>query len=629
MNADLLTETSRQIVRHRLTNYLASIAVVLILVILIELVSRGNHLFSIVLIQLISIAVAIAVFVIVWNSRRIAAPDSFLIAIGLSCLFAAFLDTLFTFSLDNLPLLPGIAGGMTPQFWIAARYFQAISLLIAVALIGRSLTPKGKYDTFILTATCVGVFLALVAGIVLCHGFPDCSHTFAGPSLFKTASEYIISAIFLVTAGYLLVRRRHLDPEVGTFLVISLLFFGWGELVFAISGNGIEPLNVAGFFLRFVAVYYLYRAIVTVGVTRPFDLLFRQVTEREHELRMSEERYRKVVETQTELISRFLPDGTHVFVNDAYCRFFGLTRDEILGKKMPAHCIATNLSDLHAIFSGLTPQKPVVADTCRVNRSDGSVRWVVWNDQAIFAPDGTVVEYQSVGRDITKLYEANMALEKAHEKLALLSGITRHDILNQLTGLKSLIYLVQNEPGDPEIPEMLRKMQNIATVIEDQISFTKDYEEMGVKGVKAPIWQDVPAGIGRAVAALPLGNTRVLIETGAVEVYADPLFEKVYYNLIDNSLKYGGKNLSIIRIVSHETPDGLELVYSDNGEGIRDEDKKKLFSKGFGKHTGLGLFLVREILAITGIRIEETGIFGTGVIFVIKVPVEGYRFFKE
>jgi Osmosensitive K+ channel histidine kinase len=140
-------------------------------------------------------------------------------------------------------------------------------------------------------------------------------------------------------------------------------------------------------------------------------------------------------------------------------------------------------------------------------------------------------------------------------------------------------------------------MQNIADVIEEQISFTKDYEEMGVK---APTWQNVSAGIQRAVAALPVGTTRVQLETGDVEVFADPLFEKVFYNLIDNSLRYAGKNLSVIRISSREGPEGLEILYSDNGEGISSEDKKKLFRKGFGKHTGLGLFLVREILAITG-----------------------------
>jgi PAS domain S-box-containing protein len=385
-------------------------------------------------------------------------------------------------------------------------------------------------------------------------------------------------------------------------------------------------MNVVGFFLRFVAVYYLYRAIVTVGITRPFDLLFRQVTEREHDLRLSEERYRKVVETQTELISRFLPDGTHIFVNDAYCRFFGLPCDEILGKKVPAHCKVEDMENLHTIFSGLTPQKPVVSNTCKVTLSDGLVRWVVWNDQAVFDSKGKIIEYQSVGRDITRLYEANLALEKAHEKLALLSGITRHDILNQLTALKSLIYLVKENPGDPESPVLLRKMQNIADVIEEQISFTKDYEEMGVK---APTWQNVSAGIQRAVAALPVGTTRVQLETGDVEVFADPLFEKVFYNLIDNSLRYAGKNLSVIRISSREGPEGLEILYSDNGEGISSEDKKKLFRKGFGKHTGLGLFLVREILAITGIRISENGTYGKGAMFTLTVPREGYRIPKK
>jgi signal transduction histidine kinase len=219
-----------------------------------------------------------------------------------------------------------------------------------------------------------------------------------------------------------------------------------------------------------------------------------------------------------------------------------------------------------------------------------------------------------------------MALEKAHEKLALLSGITRHDILNQLTGLKGLIYLMQSYPEDPEIQNMLAKMQNIANVIEDQITFTKDYEEMGVK---APAWQNVAANIQRAVAALPVGTTRVLIETGDVEVFADPLFEKVFYNLIDNTLKYAGKDLSVIRIISREVPKGLEIIYSDDGEGITPGEKEKLFGKGFGKHTGLGLFLVREILAITGIRIAETGTFGKGAVFTLTVPREGYRFPKK
>jgi PAS domain S-box len=416
MNTGPLSETSRQFVQNRFTRYLVSIAVVLFLVLLLEIVTRGNHELSIIIIELVSIAVSLSVFVLVWNSRKIA-PDTFLLAIGLSCLFTSFLDALFTLSFVNLPFLPETAGILIPLFWLAARFFQSVTLLVAVVLIGRSITRDKKYDTLILTVTYTVVCSALVAAIFLCQKVPACFEIFAGPSLVKTAGEFLITAIFILTVGLLMTRRRDIDPEVRTYLEIALLFFGWGELVFAISGNGFEPMNVVGFFLRFVAVYYLYRAIVTVGITRPFDLLFRQVTEREHDLRLSEERYRKVVETQTELISRFLPDGTHIFVNDAYCRFFGLPCDEILGKKVPAHCKVEDMENLHTIFSGLTPQKPVVSNTCKVTLSDGLVRWVVWNDQAVFDSKGKIIEYQSVGRDITRLYEANLALEKAHESL--------------------------------------------------------------------------------------------------------------------------------------------------------------------------------------------------------------------
>jgi signal transduction histidine kinase len=109
-------------------------------------------------------------------------------------------------------------------------------------------------------------------------------------------------------------------------------------------------------------------------------------------------------------------------------------------------------------------------------------------------------------------------------------------------------------------------------------------------------------------------------------VYADPLFQKVFYNLIDNALRYGGNTIKTIRISSKVSDKGLTIVCEDDGVGIKDEDKKRLFIRGFGKATGLGLFLSREILAITGITITETGIPGKGARFEIVVPKGAYRF---
>jgi Osmosensitive K+ channel histidine kinase len=126
-----------------------------------------------------------------------------------------------------------------------------------------------------------------------------------------------------------------------------------------------------------------------------------------------------------------------------------------------------------------------------------------------------------------------------------------------------------------------------------------------------------------AVKSLPMGEIRVTVNFPDLEIFADRLVEKVFFNLIDNALRYGGPKMTAIRFSSRETDNGLVLVCEDDGAGIRVEDKARLFQKGFGKNTGLGLFLSREILAITGIAISETG---KGARFEMVVPKGAYRF---
>ena len=162
----------------------------------------------------------------------------------------------------------------------------------------------------------------------------------------------------------------------------------------------------------------------------------------------------------------------------------------------------------------------------------------------------------------------------------------------------------------------------IAQTIEHQIDFTKIYEDMGTT---APVWQNISASVRRATAALPMRDVRVEIDRTDLEIYADSLFEKVFYNLIDNALNYGGETMTTIRISSLETGAGLVIACEDNGIGIPGEEKQNLFRQGYGKHTGLGLFLTREILSITGIIIAETSEPGKGARFEILVPKTLYR----
>jgi PAS domain S-box-containing protein len=226
--------------------------------------------------------------------------------------------------------------------------------------------------------------------------------------------------------------------------------------------------------------------------------------------------------------------------------------------------------------------------------------------------------------DITERKLASEALRQANKKLNLLSGITRHDIRNQLLALEGYLAISRDTLDDPvRTAEFITKEEKIAAAIAHQILFTKDYEDLGVK---APVWQKVHTVITTVLPRLPLRNIRVDPGDPNLEVYADPLLEKVFYNLIDNALRYGGEQMTAILVANREENGVFILTVEDDGNGISADDKRQLFTKGFGRHTGLGLYLSREILAITGITITENGMPGRGARFEMTVPKGVYRF---
>jgi PAS domain S-box-containing protein len=221
-------------------------------------------------------------------------------------------------------------------------------------------------------------------------------------------------------------------------------------------------------------------------------------------------------------------------------------------------------------------------------------------------------------RDITERTTAQTALAEANRKLNLLAGITRHDVLNKLMALSGSLTLLKRQMTEPAHTALVKKAEDAATAIRQQIEFTKTYENLGTC---SPQWQDLRQMIRR----LPKILIPVQADIPAVEIFADPMLELVFANLLDNTQRHG-EDVGSALVALEEKPESLIIFWNDDGIGVPEDEKEKIFDRGFGKNTGMGLFLAREILGITGITISETGEPGKGARFEMTVPKGMYRF---
>jgi signal transduction histidine kinase len=206
--------------------------------------------------------------------------------------------------------------------------------------------------------------------------------------------------------------------------------------------------------------------------------------------------------------------------------------------------------------------------------------------------------------------------------MRLLSDITRHDIRNQLQALQGFIELAETMNNGPQMHEFLGKMHIISETIRLQMDFARDYHDLGIL---APQWQSIEGIVAQVRSQLDFGAIELAADLGGLEIFADPLLMKVFYNLFDNAIKYGD-TITRIALSSHTVPEGLLILVEDNGMGIISRNKKKIFERGFGNNTGFGLFLTREILSITGIIIRETGKYHEGACFELIIPPGAYRY---
>ncbi|GEM_PF-876011 len=352
----------------------------------------------------------------------------------------------------------------------------------------------------------------------------------------------------------------------------------------------------------------------------------------EEALRESEARYRLLADNATDVIWTLGLNGSFTYISPSIFQLRGYTPEEVRHQSLVEVISEGSLAMvqqmmnkmLEDVKSGviLDPAVFEVEQPCR----NGSSVWTESIARLLVNATGTPTEFIGVSRNTTERKRVEEALHLANKKLTLLTSVTRHDINNQLTVLMGYLGILKKKQPDSALEGYFLKIGTAAERISAMIRFTKEYEEIGVH---APAWQDCQTLVETAAKEATLGQVTVKNDLPAgSEVFADPLIIKVFYNMMDNAVRHGGK-ITTIRFSVDVTGDEHVIICEDDGDGIVAAEKEKIFERGFGKNTGLGLFLSREILSITGIAIKETGKSGKGARFEISVPKGMWRRIRE
>jgi signal transduction histidine kinase len=206
-------------------------------------------------------------------------------------------------------------------------------------------------------------------------------------------------------------------------------------------------------------------------------------------------------------------------------------------------------------------------------------------------------------------------------KLQLVCSITRHDVLNQMTAIMGYNELLGMMIEDPKLKSFLEKERQAIDKIRRQFGFAKDFQNIAAA---PPRWQNIRNLASRVSEDFDLKGVRIIAETGNLSVLADPELDKVFRHIFENALIHGQKVTEIKISLIHAGSEGVPIL-ENNGVGIPEDDKNRIFERGYGKGTGWGLFLAREILAVTGMTIAETGVAGSSARFEIRLPAGSFR----
>jgi PAS domain S-box-containing protein len=358
------------------------------------------------------------------------------------------------------------------------------------------------------------------------------------------------------------------------------------------------------------------------------------ITERkktDEKLKESERKYRLLTENITDVVYIQDMNLNVTYASPSVEKISGYTPEELL-KLRPE-----NFMTRKSFERGVADFKEAITSTAKEQdyeiplkqyeyvRKDGSTFWGELKMKLLRDSNNNLVGFQGTLRDITERKEAEKKLDEMmnelvaiNEKLGVVGRLTRHDARNKLSVIANNVYLAKQKlPANHNSLGYLGAVESAIDQMEKIFDFARNYEMLGVEDLS---YMNVGNSVDEAaILLLGMKGVKLVNECQGLAVMADSLLRQLFYNLIDNTLKYGEK-VSQIRVYYEEGEDQLKLVYEDDGVGIPENEKEKLFKEGYGKSTGYGLYLIKKICEAYSWTIRETGKQGKGAQFTMIIP---------
>lgn len=581
------------------------------LLFIIYLSSLYNYLLFHTIAELSSIIISIGIFVVGWNSKAYL-KTSFFLVIGVAFLFIGIIDLVHTLAYSGMNLFIGYTSNLPTSLWILARYWQAVSFLLALILFNKEIN---LYYLVVLNT----VFLIILLEAIFLGIFPVCYIEGIGLTPFKIISEYIIDIIFVICLIWLYFLRTEFDKKVCTYIIISIISTILSELAFTFYIGVYDFSNLVGHLLKIVAFYYIYKAIIKTGIKEPYNLLFRKIKLSEEELKIRAEMLEDMASFPLENPNPVLRvNQSHIIsANKSSQEIFNIKEGEPIPKILQYHI-----------------------DVCFRSMKNKEIEIKLEN--LIY----TFFFIINEEKGYVNIYGLNITeRKKATQRLERFVATVSHELRNPISVLVMSSDFLDNH-SEEFAPDLVQKLKEgmtknihlLKNLVDDILMLSRiDDRKISLE------WEELkPYDIIQEILLLmePIGNKKNVVFKVNIDphlsLYGDSKrLDQVFRIFIDNAIKYSAKD-SIVRIeaidlyrgpLNEENIDGVLFTFEDTGIGIAEEDLPHLFERFFRSDkvsdipgTGLGLSIAKELIELHSGSVEVQSKLMKGTKFSIFLP---------